>query len=227
MAVWMRFFKKNKSADLDLLNQRLAHSFAYVKDDISSIKKSHQNHSEWVNFLHQKMLRQEMELRSLRHHLSRLPVHQDVNSMVGEHPRFEQILKRIEGINRQVEDILLSHDPLVNKVNDHHLRLERLEKLDEAGAVRRPNLREKLAERINRKSKEYVKGLILSLIKKYDRITGAQLREIVVDEQALCSRSSFYRILDEIESSGVLEVIREQKDKVYIAGSTVKKHHDR
>ena len=71
-------------------------------------------------------------------------------------------------------------------------------------------------KRLTRNSKEYVKSVILSYIKKYERISALQLKEIVVDEQNFCSKSSFYRLLEEIEQLDDIGVIKEAKEKHYL-----------
>ena len=53
------------------------------------------------------------------------------------------------------------------------------------------------------------------MISKYGRISALDLREIIVDEQSLCSKSSFYRILEELELEQSVNVVAEGKEKVY------------
>ena len=60
-----------------------------------------------------------------------------------------------------------------------------------------------------------MKSLIKSLIIKYGQISALHLREIVVEEQALCSKSSFYRILEELETDEDLTVMHDKKEKKY------------
>jgi hypothetical protein len=62
-----------------------------------------------------------------------------------------------------------------------------------------------------------VKSVILSYIKKYERISALQLKEIVVDEQNFCSKSSFYRLLEEIEELDDIGVVKQGKEKQYIS----------
>ena len=64
-----------------------------------------------------------------------------------------------------------------------------------------------------------MKSVVLSYIKKYERISALQLKEIVVDEQNFCSKSSFYRLLEEIEALDEIGVIKQGKEKHYIAKS--------
>ena len=78
-------------------------------------------------------------------------------------------------------------------------------------------LKEKILRRVTRNSKDYIKGIISSLINKYGRISAMQLREMIVEEQGLCSKSSFYRILDEIEREEGFTVISSGREKVYVS----------
>jgi hypothetical protein len=80
----------------------------------------------------------------------------------------------------------------------------------------RNNLREKIIRRVARHSKEYVKSMLVSLIKKYGRVSGLNLREIVVEEQGIVSKSSFYRLLIEIEEEDAIHVIQDGKEKHYV-----------
>ena len=74
-----------------------------------------------------------------------------------------------------------------------------------------------MLRRLVRNSKDYIKGVILSLIKKYGKIPALQLRDMVVEEQSLCSRSSFYRLLDELEAADMVGVVASGREKVYLA----------
>ena len=71
-------------------------------------------------------------------------------------------------------------------------------------------------KKLTRNSKRYVKNIVLSYIQKYEQIPALQLREIVVDEQGLCSKSSFYRLLGELEQEEVVDVVQEGKEKTYV-----------
>jgi hypothetical protein len=77
-------------------------------------------------------------------------------------------------------------------------------------------LREKIVKKVARRSKDYIKGLLLSAITKYDQISALQLREMIVEEQGLCSKSTFYRILEEIEEEESVSMISRGKEKAYM-----------
>lgn len=99
-------------------------------------------------------------------------------------------------------------------------------RIDDKKSTPQSALKEKIMSRVARNSKEYVKTMIRQMIDKYGRASGLQLREIIVDEQGLSSKSSFYRLLAEIEEQGEVGVVREGKEKVYFAKSGVKKTED-
>jgi len=90
---------------------------------------------------------------------------------------------------------------------------------------RMPAFKDKIVQRITRNSKEYLKGLIMSMITKYGQISALQLREMIVEEQGLASKSSFYRLVEELEDEHAVEVVSDGKEKVLApTGTTVKKH---
>ena len=80
---------------------------------------------------------------------------------------------------------------------------------------KKQSLKEKLIKRITKNSKQYVKGIILSYIRKYENVAALQLKEMVVDDQQLCSKSSFYRLMEELEQLEDIGVVREGKEKRY------------
>ncbi len=92
--------------------------------------------------------------------------------------------------------------------------ISRLEKLEARKPIK--DMRDKFAKKISKNSKQYVKSFILSLIQKHSKISALSIREIVVEERGLCSKSSLYRLLSEIESSEDVAVIQEGKEKVYL-----------
>ena len=78
-------------------------------------------------------------------------------------------------------------------------------------------IKEKIMKKLTRNSKEYIKGIMISYIKKYEKVTALQLREMIVDEQGFCSRSSFYRLLGEIEDFEDVSFMKQGKQKHYLS----------
>ncbi|MFH0978285.1 MAG: hypothetical protein V1837_03195 [Candidatus Woesearchaeota archaeon] len=206
------FFASKKDDKFATLHHRLTNSFAYVRNDISALRRNEELYKQWISYLHQKLQAQEREMSSLMELLKQVPkAPQDIKQIIDEHYHFEDILKRIEQLNRQVDEVLVKHQPLNKRLEEHHQRITNLEQSRPVA-----HFKEKMVQKITRQSKDYVKGLILSLIRKYDKASGTQLREIIVEEQALCSKSSFYRILSELEESRQVSVIEDSKEKYYL-----------
>jgi len=105
------------------------------------------------------------------------------------------------------QPVMKEHYPDISYIEK---RLERLEQ-------KKLSIRERIVKRLTRNSKEYIKSVILSYIRKYEKISALQLKEIVVDEQNFCSKSSFYRLLEEIEELDDIGVIKQGKEKHYIS----------
>lgn len=119
------------------------------------------------------------------------------------------LIPQIERINAKIEELNEEQKTLKNSIEQ-----QQIEKPD-------PNvppilLKEKLIRKIARSSKEHIKTIIRTLIMKYGKISALQLRDILVEEQGICSKSTFYRILEELEQDHDISVIHEKKEKKYV-----------
>lgn len=75
-------------------------------------------------------------------------------------------------------------------------------------------LEKKIFKRIRRVSKEYIKSVIKSIVAREKNLTLPQLKERIVDEQRLCSKSNFYRLISELEKESELGVLITKKSKI-------------
>lgn len=103
---------------------------------------------------------------------------------------------------------------------------EKIQVIEHQKSNLRANLREKLLKKITKNSKDYLKNMLVSMIHKYEKISAHQLREMVVEEQGLCSKSSFYRILEELEELSDISIVWQGKEKTYLikVKATSQKH---
>lgn len=198
------------------MNDVLKKSFANVKKDTTNI-------FQWLNYFYRKNLEQERMLKQLQLELSYMPrTREDIRRIIDEYYSFESIMAKIKELNEKVDELARRHvqvekyvpQPLHKEPYPNISSIEkRLEKLEQ----KKFSMKEKIIKRLTRNSKDYVKSVILSYIKKYEKISALQLKEIVVDEQNFCSKSSFYRLLEEIEELDDIGVIKQGKEKHYIS----------
>jgi len=212
------FWKKDKNIEVDkklsMMNEVLKKSFANVKRDTANI-------FQWLNYLYQKNLEQERLVRQLQMELSYMPkTREDVRRIIDDYYSFETLMGRVRELGIKVEE-LSQRQPTVERVIQQasaepidisHIE-KRLEKLEQ----KKMSIKEKIIQRLTRNSKEYVKSIMLSYIRKYERISALQLKDMVVEEQRLCSKSSFYRLLEELEQLEEVGVIKQGKEKHYMA----------
>ena len=204
------FFWNSKRVDEKIakLDAKLVDSFDRVKQDTAAIY-------QWLNYFYDEANRQ----KSLAKHQQL--VIDKMEDRLGDMPQTKEEVKAIV-------DSYYDHEALLERVRNIAEKLEHLEaarKAPRRAVVReiapaaRPvsALREKMIKKITRNSKDYIKTMILSIIRKYSRISAMALREIVVDEQGLCSKSSFYRLLEEIEKESGITVLSSGREKVYIS----------
>jgi len=211
----MALFRKNQIIESKFfqLNNLLKASFLNVKKDTANIFK-------WIDYFHQRTMQQEQKITDLKNELSLLPkTRQEIKDIVDQFYSYEAISTRIEDIEKRLNNAYKAQIPASQteelRFLELHKRLERLEQ-------KKAGLKEKLVKKITKSSKNYVKAIIISYIKKYEKISALQLKEMIVDEQALCSKSSFYRILEEIEEQEDIGIIKKGKEKEYMSKITRK-----
>ena len=202
----MAFFNfKNKfEKKFQEIHQLLLNSFTNVKKDTHYI-------FQWINYLNQKNAYQEHMINELQNQLNYMPKsREDIKCIIDSYYSYDGVIERINKLNERVNLIVNAHEPILNKIDSLSSKINDIE------IKPKPTLKEKLIKRITRNTKEYVKSIILSFIKKYEKISALQLREMIVEEQGLCSKSSFYRLLGEIEKDGEVEFFQEGKEKKYL-----------
>lgn len=214
------FWKSSTEKKLETMHKVIHHSFSKVRSDIYSM-------TQWVNYLYQKsleqeqlMMQQQMTIRSLAEHISaeaRGP--EDIKKIIESNYPYEKLLSQISHLNLRI-------DELSAKLNSIHIgqaeptkqleqNLAEMEKRLEKMEGKKLSIKEKIMKRLTKNSKEYVINVVLGYIRKYESILATKLKEIVVDEQAFCSKSSFYRILEDIESLDEVGVVKKGKEKQY------------
>lgn len=208
------FWKKdNTERKLNQINEALKKSFSNVKRDTGNI-------FQWLNYLYKKSMEQEQMLKRMQMEISYMPTtREDIRKIIDDYYSFETLMARMRDLNEKVDELSRKtpvqavHLPAHKEYPDISYIENRLAKLEQ----KRYSMKERIVKRITRNSKEYVKSIILSYIRKYERISALQLKEIVVDEQNFCSKSSFYRLLEEIEEIEEIGVVKHGKEKHYIA----------
>src|SRR3989338_4193439 len=206
--------------------RKISQMHSLIARSFSNVKRDTQNIFQWLNFLHQKNMQQEGKIKQLELELSYLPNRpEDIKRIIDSYYSFENITERIKALNDKVEwlkarkesEAIVIRPQQPAQATPESPQLEHIEqRLKQLEEQRKATIREKVVQRVTRNSKDYVKSLLLSYIRKYSQIGALQLKDMVVHDQGLCSKSSFYRMLDEIEASGEASVVRQGKQKYYL-----------
>jgi len=195
---------------LSQMHSLLARSFSNVKNDTQKL-------FQWINYLYQKNMEQQNQIKQLQLELSYIPKRpEDIRRIVDSYYSFDSITERIKVLSEKVDSIAAKKqsEPYAHPQSQGIYEIEqRLSQLEEQ---KKATIREKVVKRVTRNSKEYVKQLMLSYIRKYAQIGALQLKDMIVYDQGLCSKSSFYRLLDEIEALEEIGTVKKGKQKYYL-----------
>ena len=211
------FWKKDNSFEKKFIqiNEIVKKSFANVKRDTANI-------FQWLNYLYRKSLEQDQALKRVQSDISNLPKSRDeIKRIVDGYYSIDIIMARIKELSIRIDELSRikqteSHIP-EQAPRELHIDLSHIEKRLERLEQRKISIKEKMIKKLTRNSKEYIKGVILSYIKKYEKISALQLKGILVEEQSFCSKSTFYRLLEELEELDDIGVVKQGKEKHYIS----------
>lgn len=202
----MKWFKKKEEDRWEDLHSYLKNSFDNVKNDTSNI-------FEWLQFLFQKSTQQEQMIHQLQHQLNRTPTSPEaIKRLIDSHYAYSNVHNKVQELHKKIDLLNNMHDSHNEQINQFHEKFQNLSQ-----PQKQPNIKERIIQKLTKNSKNYVKTVILSFIEKYHKIPALQLKEMLVDEQKLCSKSSFYRLLQELEQENRVELISDGKNKLYMA----------
>ncbi len=227
------FGRRDVDEKIERVEENARTSFGLVRRDTQTL-------FQWVQYLNEQLERQMWENRSLRQKMSALE-HQfkaipnskeEIRRLIDAHYSVEPLMQRVRTAEERIRSLedqrikMLEHmsslpERILSKVSHavpspQHAAREP----QKASAPAKPEMnviQEQVMRRIAKNSKEYVKTMIRRLIHQYERISALQLREIVVEQQSMCSKSSFYRMLEEIEQGEDVAVVSQGKEKVYLS----------
>ena len=203
---------------------------------LEKIKEETSLLTQWLQYFYKKHDEHDIRIRLLEQHAHRKSEDPKLGLL---EKQYAQLLTHFTQLQKRVAIILEAQEPVLKKIEEVEQKLTlrgedtealrelhqklsllegaRMHDAQKAQTLPAQNARLRLAQKIAKKSKEYIKHTLLSLIAKYGRISGLQLREIAVEEQNLCSKSTFYRLLAELEQEEELGSVREAKEKVYFS----------
>jgi len=225
--------KKNPNNELQ---EALKVSFEHVKHDVKNLQA-------WVHHLNQQNSYQQHVIDQLRGQIAHLNAQKEhafkltrneIRELIDSHYSLEPIVERMKKLeanlaeqNRQpltLPEQKQDLSPLMEKLAEINSKIHRIEherapqhhiQAPQPIAPQISHLKQRVVREVARRSKDYVKGVIFNFIQKYGHASGLQLREIVVEEQKLVSKSSFYRLLQELEDDGKIAVEQRGKEKFY------------
>ncbi len=229
------FFRKKKKVEvineIEKFNTSLEASFKHVKSDVKNIH-------DWLKYLYYQNLNQQQTIDALQLRFEKIMnlrkelqefTRGEIKVLIDKYYSLNPVYERLEQIENKIEKIfIIKHGSDLQTPKEAQIKSEFEGKVYRNFDFNQKNeykpyfssnsyLKDKILRKVARDSKDYVKNFIHSLIARYERISALNLREMVVEDQNLCSKSSFYRILAEIEKEEEVNILQEGKGKVFIS----------
>ena len=164
---------------------------------------------------------QKSTIKELQEEISSVPkTPEEIKKIVDSYYSYDNMLEKINILNQKIEDISATrqtHQQAHPQIQQFQQKIEKIE-------PKKPTLREKIVKRLTKNSREYVTRTILSYIKRYESISSTKLKEIIVEDQGLTSKSSFYRVMESIEDMDFIGVMKKGKERHYFYKTVVKQN---
>ena len=204
------FGKKEKGVEVSRLHGFLQAAFQKVRHDTSTL-------FSWIHYFNSKHEAHDQRIAEIEKQIYYMPkTREEIKHIIDTHYTLDPIKNRISELKERIEDL-----EKVRHIEKPERIIEKPSQIREIIRERpsKAQIHERLARKIVKNSKNYLKSVIFSIIRRYGEISASKLKEMIVEEQGLCSKSSFYRLLTELEKEEGLGVIIRGKEKVYLLKS--------
>ncbi|MEK6967665.1 MAG: hypothetical protein AABX51_03480 [Nanoarchaeota archaeon] len=190
------FLKKDEER-WDHLDDALTSAFGKVRQDTHNL-------FSWISYFHQHLTDHRKETHHLRQKFEEQNKH-----IIYLHHKIEELEKKIGIIETkpvQVPQIVHFSEPNPNQIRT---------KPEPVANLRRPRFEEKVLSKIRTKKRPYILQKILDTIGEAGYSTK-ELERIIVDEQQLCGRTSFYSYIKELRLKKQISLKEKEFDKVLV-----------
>ncbi len=195
--------------------QRWEHLDNSLTTAFSKVRQDTQNLFSWISYFHQHLMDHRKETHHLRQkfdeqsHYIRL-LHQQTQALEKRLALIEnkpapqpQIVHIRENIPEQIRT---KSEPDVNQIRTEP---------EPISNVKRPRFEEKVLTRIRTKKKPYIMQKVLDIIGTQS-VSTKELERIIVEEQQLCGRTSFYSYLRELRLKKQISIDEKEFSKVIV-----------
>ena len=212
----------DKVDELEVLKSLLKKTFGNIKTDISINTKDLERLHDYNRRLEMQLMQLTGEIAILRSQLK--PVFDSQNlSNIQSNPlnqdfvKLEQKLADIEKkLDTQVFKALLE----AQNVGHNQIQNPFQQLVQNVPRMANKGLAAQIMRKVGRNKKSLIKKRIVEIASK-EHLSLSELKEIVVDEQNLCSKATFYRYFDALKQKNVLSVVIADEVEIILANNII------
>ena len=212
----------DKVDQLEALKSLLKKTFGNIKTDISINTKDLERLHDYNRRLEMQVMQLTSEIAILRSQLK--PVFDSQNlSNIQSNPlnqdfvKLEQKLADIEKkLDTQVFKALLE----AQNISQNQIQNQVQQLVQNVPRMANKGLAAQIMRKVGRNKKSLIKKRIVEIASK-EQLSLSELKEIVVDEQNLCSKATFYRYFDALKQKNVLSVVIADEVEIILANNII------
>ena len=212
----------DKVDELEALKSLLKKTFGNIKTDISINTKDLERLHDYNRRLEMQLMQLTGEIAILRSQLKPVFDSQNLpniesNSSNLNFVKLEQKLADIEKkLDTQVFKALLE----AQNISQNQIQNQVQQLVQNVPRMANKGLAAQIMRKVGRNKKSLIKKRIVEIASK-EQLSLSELKEIVVDEQNLCSKATFYRYFDALKQKNVLSVVIVDEVEIILANNII------
>ena len=198
----------DKVDELEALKSLLKKTFGNIKTDISINTKDLERLHDYNRRLEMQLMQLTGEIAILRSQLKPVFDSQNLPNIESNSSNlnFVKLEQKLADIEKKLDTQVSKAQLEAQNVGHNQIQNPFQQLVQNVPRMANKGLAAQIMRKVGRNKKSLIKKRIVEIASK-EQLSLSELKEIVVDEQNLCSKATFYRYFDALKQKNVLSVV--------------------
>ena len=198
----------DKVDELEVLKSLLKKTFGNIKTDISINTKDLERLHDYNRRLEMQLMQLTGEIAILRSQLKPVFDSQNLPNIESNSSNlnFVKLEQKLADIEKKLDTQVSKAQLEAQNVGHNQIQNPFQQLVQNVPRMANKGLAAQIMRKVGRNKKSLIKKRIVEIASK-EQLSLSELKEIVVDEQDLCSKATFYRYFDALKQKNVLSVV--------------------
>ena len=212
----------DKVDELEVLKSLLKKTFGNIKTDISINTKDLERLHDYNRRLEMQLMQLTGEIAILRSQLKPVFDSQNLPNIESNSSNlnFVKLEQKLADIEKKLDTQVSKAQLEAQNVGHNQIQNPFQQLVQNVPRMANKGLAAQIMRKVGRNKKSLIKKRIVEIASK-EQLSLSELKEIVVDEQNLCSKATFYRYFDALKQKNVLSVVIADEVEIILANNII------